>query len=193
MISEPIAVTLQVVTLLDRLGVPYAIGGSLASSIYGAARMTMDADLIAEVRSEHVAALVQGLSSDFYVDADTIRDAITHKRSFSVVHLASMFKVDVFIPKLRQFDRAQLERRVKQVVATDPERTVYVATAEDTILAKLEWYRLGNEVSERQWRDVLGILQVQAERLDLDYLHRSAEALQVADLLNKALSELRTA
>jgi hypothetical protein len=75
------------------------------------------------------------------------------------------------------------------VIATDPERTAYVASAEDTVLTKLEWYRMGSEVSERQWRDVLGVLKVQAERLDLAYLRRWAAALGVADLLEQALSQ----
>ncbi len=189
MLPEPIAVTLQVIEALEALGVDYAIGGSLASSVYGTARTTMDADLIADLRFDHVDSLVQIVRSAFYVDAEAVSDAIHHRSSFSLIHLGTMFKVDVFIPKQRPFDRAQLERRVKQVVATEPERTVYIASAEDTILAKLEWYRQGNEVSERQWRDILGMLQVQGKRLDLPYLQRSAESLRVADLLEKALAE----
>jgi len=100
-----------------------------------------------------------------------------------------MFKVDVFISKQRPFDRAQFERKAAQVVATEPERTACVASAEDTVLTKLEWYRLGGEVSERQWRDVQGVLKVQAAGLDLAYLRRWAAELQVADLLTKALVE----
>ena len=76
-----------------------------------------------------------------------------------------------------------------EVIATDPERTAYVATAEDTILAKLEWYRMGGGVSERQWRDVLGVMKVQADRLDLAYLRQWADQLNVSDLLERALTE----
>jgi len=96
---------------------------------------------------------------------------------------------DIFIPKQRPFDRAQLERRTLQVVATDPERTAYIASAEDTILAKLDWYRQGGQVSERQWRDVLGVLRVQDNTLDMNYLRSQATALGVADLLEQAVRQ----
>lgn len=127
----------------------------------------------------------------FYVDAESIRDAVQHRRSFNVIHLETMFKVDVFVRKQRPFAQAQFERRTDQVVATDPERTAYVASPEDIVLSKLEWYRMGGEVSDRQWRDVLGVLKVQGERLDLAYLRRWADALKVADLLERALTEAR--
>ena len=189
MLSEPIAVTLQVTEVLESLGAPYLIGGSFASSIHGAYRLTADSDLVVDLRMEQVDPLVQALSGAFYVDAEMIREAIRRRRSFSVLHLATMFKVDVFIPKPRPFDRAQLDRRVKQIVSIDPERTAYVASVEDSILAKLEWYRLGNEVSDRQWKDVQDMLKAQAGRLDLPYLKQSAADLGIADLLERALAE----
>jgi hypothetical protein len=97
--------------------------------------------------------------------------------------------VDVFIHKERPFDRIQFERRVEQKFTTDPEQKAFMATAEDIILVKLEWYRLGSEISDRQWRDILGVLKVQAGRLDLDYLKLWAKELNVADLLQRALKE----
>ena len=189
MVPEPIQATLLVVEALEALGVPYLIGGSLASAVHGVVRTTMDADLVADLRPEHAEPLAQALGDAFYVDAASIRDAIRHRSSFNVIHLESMFKVDIFIPKQRPFDRAQLQRRTKQVIATEPEREAYVATAEDTILAKLEWYRRGGEVSDRQWQDVLGVLKVQGNRLDLAYLRQWAASLGVSDLLEKALTE----
>lgn len=189
MISEPIVVTLLVIEALEKLGVPYLIGGSLASTIHGVVRATLDTDLVADLRPEHAAPLAQALGAAFYVDVETIHDAIRRRSSFNVIHLELMFKVDIFVSRKRPFDRAQFERRTAQVVTTEPERTAYVASAEDTVLTKLEWYRMGGEVSERQWRDVLGVLKVQAGRLDLAYLRRWAAELRVADLLEKALAE----
>ncbi len=189
MIPEPIAVTLLVIEALNDLGIPYLIGGSLASAVHGVPRATMDADLVADLRLEHAEPLARALGSAFYVDVESIRDAIRRHGGFNVIHLETMFKVDIFVRKPRPFDAAQFARRRDVVVATDPERTAYFASAEDSILTKLEWYRFGGEVSERQWGDVLGILKAQSTRLDLSYLRRWANALNVADLFERALRE----
>jgi hypothetical protein len=188
MLSEPIAVTLVVIDVFEQLGVDYVIGGSLASARHGMARATMDSDLVADLRFDHIKPLVHQLEGAFYVDENAVRNAIERYSSFNLIHLETMFKVDVFIPKPRPFDHDQIMRGEKQIVATDPERTAKIATAEDTILAKLEWYRLGGEVSERQWRDVLSIISVQAERLDEVYLRQQADALGVVDLLERVFN-----
>jgi len=140
MLPAPIAATVQVTAVLEKLGITYCIGGSLASTIYGLVRTTQDSDLVADMHSEHVTPFVRALEGDFYVDEESIAEA-------------------------------------------------FVATAEDTLLAKLEWYRIGGEVSERQWRDVLGILKVQAGRLNLAYLRRWAIELKVEDLLERAVND----
>jgi len=189
MLPEQIAVTIIVTDALEALGVPYAIGGSLASALHGVMRATMDADLVADLRQEGIAPFVQALGAAFYADAQMMREAIAQRKSFNLIHLESMFKVDVFVARPRDFDRAQLTRRELCLLSEDPERWAYVATAEDTVLAKLEWYRMGGERSERQWRDAMGVLKVQGNRLDFGYMRQMATGLDVQDLLERALAE----
>lgn len=189
MLPEQLAVTMLVADALEDLGVPYAIGGSFASALHGVMRATMDADLVADLRQEDLAPFVQALGGLFYANAEMMREAIGQHRSFNLIHLESMFKVDVFVARPRDFDRAQLARRQLHLLSEDPERRAYVASAEDTVLAKLEWYRMGGEVSDRQWRDALGVLKVQGLRLDLAYMRHMAAGLGVKDLLERALEE----
>lgn len=189
MLPEPIQVTLKVVSAFERLGIPYLVGGSLASAIYGIVRATMDADLVADVKSDHVSPLVELLEGEFYIDPEMILDAIHHLSSFNLIHLETMFKVDVFILKQRPFDLNQMQRRVSRFLGNTPGEQAYFSTAEDIVLAKLEWFRAGDETSTRQWRDILGVLDEQGDRLDIDYLKKWALKLGIGDLLQKAIQE----
>jgi hypothetical protein len=186
--SEAVAVTERVVRALETLQIPYLIGGSMASTAYGRIRATMDVDIVADLSIEQVDPLVALLGDEFYADAEMMRQAIDHRSSFNLIHLTTMFKVDIFVIKDRPYDRQQLERRLARSLEPS-EQIVYVASPEDVILAKLEWYRLGGEVSERQWRDIQGVLDVQGNRLDRDYMRHWAAILDVADLLVAALDE----
>ncbi len=118
-----------------------------------------------------------------------MRDAIERQSSFNLIHYETAFKVDIFVRKSRAFDQMQLDRRRLSVIASDPEESVYITSPEDTILAKLEWYRMGGEVSDRQWRDILGVLKTRAGELDLEYLRKWAAELHVSDLLERVLKE----
>jgi len=183
---EILAAITPIADAFEQLGIAYHIGGSVASSAYGFIRATIDADLVADLRLEHVRPLVKQLEADYYIDADAVRDAIRRRSSFNAIHLGTMLKVDVFIPKARPFDQEE-QRRVRQEVLVEGTHPFYMASPEGTILNKLEWYRMGGEVSDRQWNDILGVLKVQATALDMAYLQRWARALEVTDLLERAL------
>lgn len=185
-----LSVVVHVLELLDRLGLRYHIGGSFASAIHGVPRQTMDADLVVELDSESVVELVEGLGGEFYVDVDVARDAVVRRASFNAIHLGTGFKVDFFVKGRDAFDELELERSLLLQIRADPPRSAFVKTAEDTVLRKLQWYRSGGEVSDRQWRDVLGVLAAVGGTLDREYLHLWATRLGVSDLLDRAESEI---
>jgi hypothetical protein len=163
---EPAQITYQVTEALEKIGTTYFIGGSLASTFYGLVRTTQDSDIVTMLKQEQVPMLVELLSGDFYVDDLSIYDAIQHQSSFNIIHRESLFKVDLFIPPLRLFTENQFKRATREPLLSNSDKLAYIASAEDTLLAKLEWFRMGGEVSERQWHDVLGVLKVQGETLD---------------------------
>lgn len=187
--GDSIRVMLLVTDVFDDLGVAYAVGGSLSSSVHGVMRSTLDIDIIADLQLAHIRPLVAALSPIFYADDEMMREAIARHGSFNLIHYETAFKVDIFIPKERDFDRQQLERRIASVVTEDPQRSVYVTSPEDIILSKLEWYRMGDEVSDRQWRDILGVIKMKFDRLDLVYLHRLAAELGIEELLERAVKQ----
>jgi hypothetical protein len=189
MLLDPVQTTIKVTNVLEKLKVRYLIGGSLASTLHGMVRTTQDSDIVAELHPEHIEPFVHQLVDEFYIDVDMIAEAVAQHFSFNIIHRESFFKVDVFIPQPRPFVEQQFARAQRQILAIEPFTEAWVATPEDTVLAKLEWYRMGGEVSERQWRDVLGILEVQAGIIDLDYLQHWGKELNVSDLLYNALGQ----
>jgi len=187
MLSEPLLVVARLARTFEDLAIPYVVGGSLASSLYGIPRATQDVDLVAEIELPQVGALTSSLAGEFYVDAGMIRDAIRRRASFNVIHLATMFKADVFIFRGDAWSHEELSRaRCEQFDTPDGRVTIRFASAEDTLLHKLLWYRLGNEVSDRQWGDILGVLKVQSGLLDREYLEHWARLLNISDLLGRA-------
>ncbi len=174
----------------ERLGVSYAVGGSVAGIAHGYTRFTMDIDVIAELQREHVTTFVADLErANFYVDELMILDAIKWKRSFNVFNENTGVKIDVFISKGRAWDREMLARQEMGYLGNDPEPAFAVESAEDYVLSKLSWYREGGETSDRQWNDILSVLKVQSFGIDLDYLHKWAPEIGIADLLERALEQ----
>ena len=187
-LAEPIAVTLELVSGLEELGLDYVVGGSVASSLHGIPRATQDIDIVVVLWGKDVDGFVKRFESSFYVDRDMVMDAIKRRASFNIVHLATMYKVDVFVADRSDLVREEFSRRLA-VELGEPPRTVWVCSAEDIVLQKLGWYEQGNRISDRQWLDVQGVLKVQGAKLDLSYLRRWADAKGLSGLLKKALQE----
>ena len=187
--AEQLDALLAVAAAIERLDVPFFIAGSFASNAYGFYRATADADLVADLKIRHVEPLVAALSGRFYIAPPAVQQAVMNRGSFNVIDLNTSMKVDIFAMKRELFQIEEMQRRVRRALTPDGATETWLATPEDTILAKLDWYRLGGGVSDRQWGDVLGVMKVQAENLDLAYLRRWADELRLRDLLDRTLSD----
>jgi hypothetical protein len=185
---NPLAQTLKELSAtLERLGIAYAIGGSVASSARGEYRATNDLDVVAAVTVGQTDRLAAELGLDWYADPRQMREAIAAGRAFNLIHISLGNKVDIF-PALTDFDRSQLQRATRLVLPFGDDTTGYpVETAEDILLAKLQWFRAGGEVSDRQWRDIAAIVSANPS-LDVQYVASWASRLNVSDLLERALS-----
>lgn len=188
-LPEELQAALHFISCLEQLRVPYLIGGSIASAIHGEPRATNDVDFSADLHPEHVVPLVSALGDSYYASEEAIRRAVGTGRSFNVIHLATYVKIDVFVVGNDAVARHALTRRQATVVGKNKPRELYVATPEDIVVRKLAWFRLGGETSDRQWRDVVGVLRVQSAGVDQGYLAKTARALGVEDLLARAQSE----
>lgn len=178
------------IKIFEELGISYYIGGSIASSVYGIARATMDIDIVSNLRPHQVGLLKEKLGSNYFIDEEMILEAIRNYTSFNLIHLKTMLKIDVFILKEKDYYQKAFERKRKDTIDEDIDSIqIYICSAEDIILNKLEWYKAGGEVSERQWLDILGVIKVQGNSLDLEYLKLWAEKIGVSSLLKKALDE----
>jgi hypothetical protein len=189
--ATPADALARLLEILDRSEIPYSIGGSVASSTHGIPRTTMDVDLVADIKPDQVDELVRVLQPEFYAETTMIQEALQRGRSFNLIHYGTAYKFDVFPLRRDDYSRTEFGRRTfVEIRSFGPEPIeCAVATAEDTILRKLEWYRAGGETSERQWNDLRGVLKVSGPRLDLAYLRQWAPVLKVQDLLERLLAE----
>ena len=116
MLSEAEVVAQEVIQAFDLLGIEYFIGGSVASTVHGIPRLTMDVDLVADMREEHIAPFVARLEGDFYVDGDMIREAIHSRSSFNVIHLPTMVKADIFLRQPTGFAEPVSQNAVNRAI-----------------------------------------------------------------------------
>ena len=191
-LSDPIKVMIRVVEVLEKLRIPYYLGGSLASSVYGTPRATQDIDIVADIQFQHVKLFVNSFTEEeFYIDEEMIKEAIASKSSFNIIHLEAMIKVDIFIFNDTSFAQSEMSRRRRELIMSDPESFVSLPTPEDIILQKLLWFNMGGRVSDRQWQDILGVINVQSNKLDLTYLNLWAKKLNLFELLQQALKDAK--
>ena len=159
--------------------------GSFASTFHGEPRTTRDIDIVVQADSRTITKFVESLpESEWYVDADAARDAHAHNSMFNVIDIQSGWKVDVICMRTGAFAKSEFSRRLPADILG---ARVFIASAEDTILAKLSWCR--DSSSERQLRDVAGIVSSIGERLDREYLNYWIDELGLAALWLQVSSE----
>lgn len=189
--AAPVEALARLLEVPDRLEIRYAIGGSAASSAHGIPRTTLDIDLVVDLQPGQIDGFAAELGREFYIDAASMRDAFTKGRSANIIHLATAWKFDLFPLRGDEYSRTEFGRRTFREISPDGRNVMEcaVASAEDTILRKLEWYRPGGENSERQWNDLLGVCRTAKDRLDVAYLRQWAGYLKVEYLLENLLAE----
>ncbi|MEA5536337.1 hypothetical protein [Crocosphaera sp. XPORK-15E] len=189
MIEDPLSLAQKIADILVGLDIPYLIGGSVASSLLGESRATQDLDLVIDLSLSQVTPLIQAMGSDFYISESAVIEAIQNKTSFNIIHLLSIEKADLFVMDNTAFSQSKMKRR--QFYPVDPQlnQGVYIYSPEDIILQKLFWYNLAKSESQKQWRDVLGVLKIQQDNLDFAYLTNWANLLQLEELLTEALEQ----
>lgn len=179
----------RVAAALTSIGANYALGGSMASSLLGSPRFTQDADLTVEPFPGREQQLAAHFGPEYYLSVPAMVEANRTHRAFNIINIATGFKIDLFVRRDRPFEHSALMRGILTSLPDAPGEPIRVLTAEDILLFKLEWYRLGDEVSDRQWNDILGILKVRGQQLDLEYVRRFAGELAVTDLLERAFDD----
>lgn len=186
--NELVSTLLPVVAAFNRLRIPFYVGGSIASSYHGAIRSTMDIDIVSELQLQHVDEFLSQFSQDFYVSETAVRQAIARRSCFNLINFGTSLKVDIFVSRGRMFDRAcMLRAETARMEGENGTIDVPIATVEDIIISKLEWYRLTDETSERQWDDVNRLIRLVGRTLDRGYLEDSAKMVGVSDLLDRLL------
>ena len=182
-----LAVAAAVARAFEHAGIEYFLGGSLASSYQGEPRATNDIDFVVAMAEPDVTPFAEALGEDFLVDEPSLRQAVRERRSWNLIHLPTFTKVDLIMQGTGAYDANEFERRERVEVRQG--ELLFLKRPEDTVLRKLLWYREGGGVSDRQWRDVIGVLRHSAMLLDSSYLDHWARELALDDLLGRARRE----
>jgi hypothetical protein len=188
--NRPLDLARELAGLFDELGIDYALGGSLASSLVGEPRSTVDIDFAVRLDRDRLDRLLVATSSTYYVPTEAAQRAVDAAESFNLIHQQQAWKIDLFVLGDGLLDRRQIERRRWVEIPATPSAGLWVTSTEDQILRKLSWFTAGG--SDRQWRDVIAILEAQQNRLDFDDLQRAAATLGLSGELDAAIREVRT-
>lgn len=172
--------------LFESLGIPHAIGGSIASTYYAEWRLTNDVDVAVALRADQVDRLVERAASHFLVEKSFVLEAVLAKGLFTMVERSQYVKLDVYVRERAGFFASQLARARLAPLRRNPPGSAWIVSHEDIVLQKLLWYEQGGRVSEQQWRDVLGVLRVWRGRLALEYLDEWSRSLGLVELLAEA-------
>lgn len=185
--DDLIAALRPVAEAFGALGVRFYVGGSVASSFHGAVRSTMDVDLVCELDADRIERFIGALGEDFYASRGAIEDAVRRKSCFNLIHLPTSYKVDVFISRGRPFDRSSMDRAALRTLGESCTISVRVCSVEDSIISKLDWFRLTDQTSQRQWDDVVRLVDLAGDSLETAYLREAADSVGVLDLLDRLL------
>lgn len=184
---DPLAVAVRTGEIFDSVGIRHTIGGSIAASFAGEPRSTIDIDFVVAMTHDHVEPLMSALLPEYYASEQALHRAVDTLGAANLIHQDTQIKVDVFVAGGTALDEQQLARR--QRVEIRPGQVIHIHPPEDILLQKLRWFRKGDGVSDRQWRDIISIIRTQGERLDRPYLVANAPAVDVESLLSRALEE----
>ncbi len=186
-LNDPLEVVKKATLIFEKTEIDYCIGGSLASSLYGIPRATQDVDIVADLTERNLEIILPLFSDKFYVDEEMARNAVKNGSSFNIIDREFLYKIDIFIQGADELSQKEMRRRMRYRLADSDDQAIYLCSPEDIIAHKLYWYKLGNEVSERQWNDALNVVKVQRNQLDYDYLKIICEARGVSELLKRLL------
>jgi hypothetical protein len=184
-IQDSISLAIQLQAIFTDLEIPHYITGGVAAATYGEPRTTRDLDIVIALSLNQLDPMVQRLENEgFYVPGvEDIRSG--QLKTLGITHQETIARADLMLAGTGAFDQAQFNRR--RVIEIPSRGTLYLASPEDIILNKLRWGEQSQ--SEKQWRDVLGILKVQGQTLDFNYLAQQAEVLKLTSMLIQAMTE----
>jgi hypothetical protein len=179
---------IPVIEAFECLGIRYYLSGSIACSVYGLPRGAQDIDVVADMQIELVCPLIDYLQAAYTINEQAMRDAIAQRNIFSLLHLSSLVKVDVMLPRGIPID-SLVSQRAQQLLLIEGYQLFWIASPEDVVLLRLAWYQESEATADDQWNDILGILKVKAPSLDLHYLRHVAQTLNVTGLLEQAFTD----